>query len=269
MPSTVQIPITTVVDDDLITADLWMDEFENVYNAMTPAGIDDYSSSDAEMQTTTDPYPGAVVSRPTSLQGELERMRYMLAQITGKTYWYQDPDNSLASLIPSTTKMVFFQAAAPTGWTIDTTHNGKALRVVSSAGGGSGGSNDPASTVTLAHTHSVASHTHDLANHTHSTPDHQHILRYSTASTRPVTGAAQVIGYTNDSDGDSALLSVLSGSGAFVATRAYSYPQTTSGGSGTSGAPSSNTSGATSPGTDSQLANLSLAYIDVIVCTKN
>ena len=42
--------------------------------------------------------------------------------------------------IPSGTVMAFFQAAAPTGWTQVTTHNNKALRVVSGAGGGSGGS---------------------------------------------------------------------------------------------------------------------------------
>jgi hypothetical protein len=37
--------------------------------------------------------------------------------------------------------MLFYQAAAPAGWIQDTTHNDKALRVVSGAGGGSGGSN--------------------------------------------------------------------------------------------------------------------------------
>lgn len=44
-------------------------------------------------------------------------------------------------VIPSGTKMLFCQAAAPAGWVQDTTHNDKALRVVSGVGGGSGGSN--------------------------------------------------------------------------------------------------------------------------------
>jgi hypothetical protein len=39
----------------------------------------------------------------------------------------------------SGTTMLFYQAAAPTGWTQVTTQNDKALRVVSGAGGGSGG----------------------------------------------------------------------------------------------------------------------------------
>jgi hypothetical protein len=40
---------------------------------------------------------------------------------------------------PSETKMLFQQSAAPTGWTKDTTHNNKALRVVSSGTVSSGG----------------------------------------------------------------------------------------------------------------------------------
>ncbi|MBL8387016.1 MAG: hypothetical protein JNK17_02145 [Hydrogenophaga sp.] len=38
------------------------------------------------------------------------------------------------------TKMLFSGSASPSGWTLDTTHNNKALRVVSSAAVGSGGS---------------------------------------------------------------------------------------------------------------------------------
>lgn len=45
-----------------------------------------------------------------------------------------------SSPIPSGTKMIFFQAAAPTGWTQDVTQNDKVLRVVSGAGAGTGGS---------------------------------------------------------------------------------------------------------------------------------
>jgi hypothetical protein len=44
------------------------------------------------------------------------------------------------------TALLFWQAAAPVGWTKSTTHDDKALRVVSGTGGGSGGSS-PFSTV--------------------------------------------------------------------------------------------------------------------------
>ena len=45
-----------------------------------------------------------------------------------------------AASIPSGSVMLFYQSSAPTGWTKQTSHNNKALRVVSGNGGGSGGS---------------------------------------------------------------------------------------------------------------------------------
>ena len=43
-----------------------------------------------------------------------------------------------ANNIPSGTKMLFVQTSAPTGWTKDTTHNNKALRVVTGTAGSGG-----------------------------------------------------------------------------------------------------------------------------------
>jgi len=48
--------------------------------------------------------------------------------------------NIFKHAFPVGTKAIFFQAAAPTGWTQDVTQNDKVLRVVSGAGGGSAGS---------------------------------------------------------------------------------------------------------------------------------
>lgn len=48
--------------------------------------------------------------------------------------------DSLYARFPSgTTRLAFFQAAAPTGWTIDATLNDKLIRIDSTAGGGIGG----------------------------------------------------------------------------------------------------------------------------------
>lgn len=67
---------------------------------------------------------------------------------------------------PATTAMAFFQAAAPTGWTQDTTNTDAMLRVVDGNGGGIGGSVSATTglTATASHTLSVAqmpAHTHD------------------------------------------------------------------------------------------------------------
>lgn len=83
--------IKTWNSGETLTASDLNAEFNNILTNSTPAGIDDYSASATEMRTTTDPYPASAESLATSLQGELERIRYVIAQLSGKTYWYQDP----------------------------------------------------------------------------------------------------------------------------------------------------------------------------------
>ena len=75
----------------------------------------------------------------------------------------------------SGTRMPFAQAAAPTGWTQDTTDNAsnRMLRVVNTAGNGIGGSASPILNNTVpSHTHvftgsALAAHTHTDSGHTH------------------------------------------------------------------------------------------------------
>jgi len=71
-------------------------EFNNILNQLDPDGIgvQGLSSSVAEMYATADPYPGGSASVPTSLEGDIQRLRYVVAQMSGKTYWYQDPINT-------------------------------------------------------------------------------------------------------------------------------------------------------------------------------
>lgn len=70
---------------------------------------------------------------------------------------------------PSGTKMVFPQAAAPTGWTQDTTLDDYSLRVVSGVGGGTGGTDSPF-TSSFSHTHETSGHAlteAEIPAHTH------------------------------------------------------------------------------------------------------
>ena len=73
----------------------------------------------------------------------------------------------------SGTRMPFAQAAAPTGWTQDTSDNAnnRMLRVVNTAGNGVGGSDSPIvnSTTMVAHTHTFTgvAHTHTDSGHSH------------------------------------------------------------------------------------------------------
>ncbi len=66
----------------------WNAEFVNILNNLTPAGVDDESSNATAMRATADPYPGSSESLATSLQGELQRIRYVLEEHGGGPYWY-------------------------------------------------------------------------------------------------------------------------------------------------------------------------------------
>ena len=93
---------TWATTDSFTAADINA-EFNNILNNHTPAGMDDYSATNGEMNTTSDPYPGAVQTRETSLAGELGQIRYQLAAILGETYWYIDTDGSMADVFTNTT----------------------------------------------------------------------------------------------------------------------------------------------------------------------
>jgi hypothetical protein len=59
--------------------------------------------------------------------------------VSGVTFGDSTVLNSKYGIIPQSSVSIFYQAAAPTGWSKSTTHNDKTLRVVSGTGGGSGG----------------------------------------------------------------------------------------------------------------------------------
>lgn len=65
----------------------------------------------------------------------------MAAKLTTNGVTFSDSTqlNSKYGIVPQNSVSIFFQSAAPTGWTKSTTHNDKTLRVVSGTGGGSGG----------------------------------------------------------------------------------------------------------------------------------
>ena len=94
--------------------------------------------------------------------------------------------------VPSGSAMVFFQTAAPTGWTKSTSNDDKALRVTSGDGGGTGGS------VAFETAFASQSVSGTVANHTLTAsqiPTHTHHVRGSTgASGSAIFGAGNTTG---------------------------------------------------------------------------
>ena len=136
----------------------------------------------------------------------------------------------------SGTRMPFAQAAAPTGWTQDTTDkaNNRMLRVVNTAGNGVGGSDSPIvnSTTMVAHTHTFTGNPH-----THTDSGHQH-----TGHNTPFYNSGIPAGGNNTTS--------------------------TPGDTGVSYAQISST---TATGTNSTTTGVSWTprYIDMIICSKN
>src|SRR3990167_10501799 len=80
---------------DTITAARWITANAEHIAGNDFVGLGDYSATNAEMRTTTDPYPAVTESLPTAGTGELVRLRYLIGQLGGRVnqagYWYQDP----------------------------------------------------------------------------------------------------------------------------------------------------------------------------------
>lgn len=148
---------------------------------------------------------------------------------------------------PSGTICIFVQAAAPTGWTKNTTHNDKALRVVSGTGAGSGGSSAFSTvfgkTATDAYTLAVA----DLPSHNHGgvtgndSPVHTH----------PVNNGSTSLSSTSTAGGLGVPNSVAINTGNPSVNHTHSVASQGGGGS------------------HSHPMDIRVQYVDCLLCTKN
>ncbi len=105
---------TTRASGTLLTAAIYNADHVNHITNQTPQMTDDYSETLVQMRSMVDPGGEGAEIQPASLAGELERIRFMLASITGKTYWYSDPDTTLAALNTTVTQAVPVGTVYPT-----------------------------------------------------------------------------------------------------------------------------------------------------------
>lgn len=160
--------------------------------------------------------------------------------------------------IPAGTAMLFAQTSAPTGWTKSTTHDNKALRVVSGSASSGGSVAFTTAFASQAVTGTVASHTlslSDIPSHYHTATstvnDPTHVHQYT-------AGGASGFGYQ-------AGFSAANSSSPFVAGTGPSVTgitvDTTIGNTGGGGG---HAHGFSAPN-----INLAVQYVDVIIATKN
>jgi hypothetical protein len=208
----------------------------------------------AEMQATADPYPASVASLATDMAGVIQRIHYLIKQITGEAQWYIDPDIALTTLatrsVPTNAVLLFESDTAVTGYTllVDLNDLGVYITSGSGAGGQTGATGKTGGTWTLSGL-SAAAHTHDLSNHTHTGPSHTHAGVDHLHSVSLTTGAGQNWGYPDPgragTSGDSAPVDHNHAVSGYTAGADRSL-ETGSNGTGATGAPSNNTSGGAS-----------------------
>lgn len=85
------------VPGEILTAAKYNADRQASVDNDAPLSIDDYSNTLAEMQAETNPYPSGAVSQPTSLAGELERLRWCMHQLNPSApAWYAVPHTGIS-----------------------------------------------------------------------------------------------------------------------------------------------------------------------------
>jgi hypothetical protein len=181
---------------------------------------------------------------------------------------------------PSGTKMLFQQTAAPVGWTKDTTNNDKVLRIVSGAVGSGGtlsltslasqsiGGTSLTTAQLPSHTHTFnvnsgnqnANHVHSYSGTTSTIGDHVHSYLHSVDP-----GGVNIQG-----SGGDGLAPFLSTNTNAAGAHSHTYSGNTAGVSADHQHNVNGTTAATGSGnTHTHTLDLDIAYVDVIVATKN
>lgn len=75
----------------LLTAVIYNTDHINHIQFHTPAGLDDASPNISAMRQATSPGLRDAESLPISTEGELHRLRYVIARLAGTLYWTDAP----------------------------------------------------------------------------------------------------------------------------------------------------------------------------------
>jgi hypothetical protein len=186
----------------------------------------------------------------------------MAAKLTVNGITFSDTTqlNSKRDIFPQSTAWIFYQASAPTGWTKSTSHDNKALRVVSGSGGVSGGTNSFTSMMTSSYFNysgsiSITTPTGNTGLLATQIPAHTHTMPTGNYSFNAVPAIYNPDGSFNSWNG---------GDVTRAAAWTRNSPATGSTGSSTGHShPVSTTAPISVP------ISLAVQYMDVIVCTFN
>jgi hypothetical protein len=121
-------------DNELVTADIYNGDRNDIVNHIEPLYVDDYSATVAQMRAETNPGTVGGESLAVSLAGELERIRYVLHHVLDPagTAWY----SALAKKVSGApVHNVIFYGAAGNAAADDTVPIQQALDAAAASGG--------------------------------------------------------------------------------------------------------------------------------------
>ena len=199
---------------------------------------------------------GAGFSIPiTAKESEINSLSGVTSNVQGQLNFLQGEITALQAQgsFPTGTRIVFAQAAAPVGWTQVTAWANHMLRVISGAGGGSGGSTSPiVNNIVPVHSHTFSTGS-ETSQHTHSltldaVPGHTHTVPVSVSTVGVGNQGFQSI------INASSALNTTSVSGEHTPTGSIGVESSTHTHSGTT----NNNSG----------GNWTPFYLDTIICAK-
>lgn len=222
----------------------------------TPIGSSTVTELPIEVDATSQsmkPPSGTTAQRPSSPSAGMLRYNTTLGFLEA---YYSSAWQAL-NPVPTGTKMLFQQTSAPTGWTKDTTHNDKALRVVS--GAASSGGSVAFSGVFAARTTSATAAggtVGDTALNINQIPSHSHYAFWAGDANSGDVNAG-TYPYSQSDQGNNYSYKI-EGSANVPNAGAVSY----NGGSGTH---THSFTGAS----HSHTLEMSVQYVDLIIATKN
>lgn len=220
---------------------------------------------------------GDIAISPNDIrQNGIYRLIYSTAASSGTGAWMLQGGTGG---FESGTRLLFQQTTAPTGWTKDTSHNDKALRIVSGTVG-TGGSvaftsafasqNVGSTALTIAQ---MPSHNHTVGGTT-SAQSQNHTHAFSGVGTTGASGAHTISGLPNNPIGQQGGPGLLVGSGGSQAvpdhTHSFSYSGTTTFEDNAHTHTFNATASSTGSGaTHTHSLNIAVQYVDVILASKD
>jgi len=133
---------TTRAAGTILTAVIYNTDHQNHVDNQIPTKMEDSSANVAGMQANTDPGDVGTESLATSLQGEIERLRFQLKAVTGEAQWYVPPATDLATVgaVPAgSLRLLSYQKfTSSNSWNKPANVTAVFVQVFGSGGGGGG-----------------------------------------------------------------------------------------------------------------------------------